>query len=74
LKLRRKVLGEFVGYVVDIMPYTKWGKLMYSIKIMMMGLSSLASQNLEELLDWLWYGSALTLPRLKPWDSRFFRA
>ncbi len=47
------------GYVVDIVPSTKWGGFLYAVKIMMTELLTLMTQNVNELPDWLWYGSAV---------------
>lgn len=50
-----------LGYVIDIIPSTKWGRLLYAVKIVIMDLSSVIFYNVEELSDWLWYGSAVTV-------------
>lgn len=61
MKVKRKSLGRMLGYVVDIIPNMKWGKFLYTIKLMMMGLPDVVTQNVEELSDWLWYGSAVNV-------------
>lgn len=48
-----------LGYVVDIVPNTKWGKLLYAVRLVIMDLPDTIVQNVEELSDWLWYGSAV---------------
>ncbi len=59
--MERKSLGKMLGYVVDIVPRTMWGKLLYTIKFFMMNLPNVVVQNVEELSDWLWYGSAVNV-------------
>jgi len=50
-----------LGYVVDIAPNIKWGKFLYTIKLVVTGLPNVLIQNREELLDWIWYGSAVNV-------------
>jgi len=61
LKVERKNLGKMLGYVVDIAPNIKWGKFLYTIKLVVTGLPNVLIQNREELLDWIWYGSAVNV-------------
>ena len=61
MKVERKNLGKMLGYVVDIAPNIKWGKFLYTIKLVVTGLPNVLIQNREELLDWIWYGSAVNV-------------
>ncbi|MCL7395323.1 MAG: hypothetical protein LZ170_04555 [Thaumarchaeota archaeon] len=61
MKVERKNLGKMLGYVVDIAPNMRWGKFLYTIKLAVMDLPNVVTQNMEELLDWIWYGSAVNV-------------
>ncbi|MEM4545927.1 MAG: hypothetical protein QW328_04065 [Nitrososphaerota archaeon] len=59
MKVERKSLGKMLGYVVDIVPSIKWGKLLYAVKLVIADLPDTLIYNIEELPGWLWYGSAV---------------